>query len=66
MPVHRDIPWERFIQDPEHRPKLSTMEAQGMPLIDLSSSDDTEATEEVVKEIGSACKEWGIFQVIRT
>ncbi|ONH91446.1 hypothetical protein PRUPE_8G115100 [Prunus persica] len=59
-----------FIQDPEHRPKLSVTEAEGIPLIDLSplnSSDnisDPKAIEGVVREIGNACKEWGFFQVI--
>ncbi|KAE8008956.1 hypothetical protein FH972_005414 [Carpinus fangiana] len=59
-----------FIQDPEHRPKISFTEAQGIPLIDLSpiathSSDEVSAIDEgVVREIGNACKEWGFFQVI--
>ncbi|KAL6270291.1 hypothetical protein ACE6H2_027202 [Prunus campanulata] len=59
-----------FIQDPEHRPKLSATEAVGIPLIDLSplnSSDNIshpKAIEGVVREIGNACKEWGFFQVI--
>lgn len=61
-----------FIQDPEHRPKLSGVtEVEGIPLIDLSpmnSPDSTisnpEAIERVVREIGNACKEWGFFQVI--
>ncbi|KAH7517926.1 hypothetical protein FEM48_Zijuj09G0116000 [Ziziphus jujuba var. spinosa] len=60
-----------FIQEPEDRPKPS-MEAQGIPLIDLSavvdsssssSSDHPEAIEKVVREIGNACKDWGFFQV---
>ncbi|XP_021824898.1 codeine O-demethylase-like [Prunus avium] len=59
-----------FIQDPEHRPKLSVTETEGIPLIDLSplnSSDnisDPKAIEGVAREIGNACKEWGFFQVI--
>jgi isopenicillin N synthase-like dioxygenase len=59
-----------FIQDPEHRPKISFTEAQGIPLIDLSpilthSSDEVTAVDEgIVREIGDACKEWGFFQVI--
>ncbi|BFG41694.1 hypothetical protein CerSpe_279680 [Prunus speciosa] len=59
-----------FIQDPEHRPKLSATEAEGIPMIDLSplnSSDNishSKAIEGVVREIGNACKEWGFFQVI--
>ncbi|XP_062178116.1 protein DMR6-LIKE OXYGENASE 2-like isoform X3 [Alnus glutinosa] len=58
-----------FIQDPEHRPRISFTEAEGIPLIDLSpiaktlhpSSDKVFA---VVREIGNACEEWGFFQVI--
>ncbi|XP_061373417.1 jasmonate-induced oxygenase 2-like [Gastrolobium bilobum] len=57
-----------FIQDPEHRPKLSIIEAEGIPVIDLSSIiqhtvQDPSAIEGLVKEIGIACKEWGFFQV---
>jgi len=58
-----------FIQDPEHRPRISFTEAEGIPLIDLSpiaqtlhpSSDKVAA---VIREIGNACEEWGFFQVI--
>jgi len=58
-----------FIQDPEHRPRISFTEAEGIPLIDRSpiaktlhpSSDKVSA---VVREIGNACEEWGFFQVI--
>ncbi|KAL1292319.1 hypothetical protein HN51_060790 [Arachis hypogaea] len=57
-----------FIQDPEHRPKLCFSEAEGIPMIDLSPSREKEkdpsALDRLVKEIGSACKEWGFFQVI--
>ncbi|KAB2602916.1 gibberellin 20 oxidase 1-like [Pyrus ussuriensis x Pyrus communis] len=59
-----------FIQDPEHRPKLSIIEADGIPLIDLSpvnsadNSSDPKALEKLVREIGNACKDWGFFQVI--
>ncbi|KAF3435683.1 hypothetical protein FNV43_RR22774 [Rhamnella rubrinervis] len=56
-----------FVQDPEHRPKLTITEAEGIPLIDLSvlnSNDDREAIEKVVREVGSACEQWGFFQVI--
>ncbi|KAL4615547.1 hypothetical protein ACB092_07G133800 [Castanea dentata] len=55
-----------FIQEPEYRPKISYIEGQGIPLIDLSpihSPDNVSAIESLVKEIGSACKEWGFFQV---
>ncbi|PRQ23272.1 putative oxoglutarate/iron-dependent dioxygenase, non-heme dioxygenase domain-containing protein [Rosa chinensis] len=59
-----------FIQDPEHRPKLSIIEPEGIPLIDLSplsspdSISDPKAIEVLVREIGNACKNWGFFQVI--
>lgn len=63
---------QAFIQDPEHRPTISISEAEGIPLIDLSpvvlnSSDPSssdEAVAEVVRQIGSACEQWGFFQVI--
>ncbi|GLT39994.1 hypothetical protein SLA2020_141570 [Shorea laevis] len=54
-----------FIQDREHRPKLSPIEAEGIPLIDLlpltTSLDNTDS---LVSEIRDACKNWGFFQVI--
>ncbi|KAM1030830.1 hypothetical protein TB2_034131 [Malus domestica] len=59
-----------FIQDPDHRPKLSITEVEGIPLIDLSpisspdSATDPKLVEEIVREIGNACQEWGFFQVI--
>ncbi|XP_009342690.2 protein DMR6-LIKE OXYGENASE 2-like [Pyrus x bretschneideri] len=59
-----------FIQDPDHRPKLSIAEVEGIPLIDLSpisspdSATDPKLVEEIVREIGNACREWGFFQVI--
>lgn len=56
-----------FIQEPEHRPRISFTEAEGIPLIDLSpvhSTDNVSALEGLVGEIGDACKEWGFFQVI--
>ncbi|XP_058730768.1 protein DMR6-LIKE OXYGENASE 1-like [Vicia villosa] len=57
-----------FVQEQEHRPKLSIIEAQGIPEIDLSplfhhQVPNPSAIESLVKEIGSACKEWGFFQV---
>lgn len=57
-----------FVQEQEHRPKLSIIEAQGIPEIDLSplfhhQLPNPSAIEGLVKEIGSACKEWGFFQV---
>ncbi|PON49206.1 Non-heme dioxygenase N-terminal domain containing protein [Parasponia andersonii] len=48
-----------FVQAPEHRPKPTMVEADGVPLIDLSRP-----IEDVVREIGAACSEWGFFQVI--
>ncbi|KAE9605262.1 hypothetical protein Lal_00025463 [Lupinus albus] len=56
-----------FIQAPEHRPNLHAIEAKGIPLIDLSSlsnNNDPSSLEGLVREIGSASKEWGFFQVI--
>lgn len=58
---------QAFIQAPEHRPKLSVTEAQGIPLIDLSvlnSHDDHRNIDGLVLEIRNACKNWGFFQVI--
>ncbi|KAE8723762.1 hypothetical protein F3Y22_tig00011761pilonHSYRG00147 [Hibiscus syriacus] len=56
-----------FIQDLEHRPKLPTIEAEGIPLIDLNSalnSADAVPDASLVSDIGDACKKWGFFQVI--
>ncbi|KAK7252068.1 hypothetical protein RIF29_35776 [Crotalaria pallida] len=58
-----------FIQEPEHRPKVSPTEAEGIPVIDLSpiihnTVEDQSEIEGLVREIRSACKEWGFFQVI--
>uniref|UniRef100_A0A803QD74 Non-haem dioxygenase N-terminal domain-containing protein n=1 Tax=Cannabis sativa TaxID=3483 RepID=A0A803QD74_CANSA len=47
-----------FIQAPEHRPKPTILEAQGIPLIDLS----TGPIDDLAKEIGDACRKWGFFQ----
>lgn len=49
-----------FIQAPEHRPKLTVTEAEGVPVIDLSSLSG----DDLVAEIGRACEEWGFFQVV--
>ncbi|XP_015944403.2 jasmonate-induced oxygenase 2-like [Arachis duranensis] len=58
---------QAFIQEPEHRPSLSTIEGQGIPVIDLSpvtsNNPSLSSIDALVKEIGSACKEWGFFQV---
>ncbi|KAK8624978.1 hypothetical protein V6N13_089862 [Hibiscus sabdariffa] len=55
-----------FIQDLEHRPKLTIIEAEGIPLIDLSvlNSADPVSDGSLVSDIGDACKKWGFFQVI--
>ncbi|KAJ1398403.1 Oxoglutarate/iron-dependent dioxygenase [Sesbania bispinosa] len=58
-----------YIQDPEHRPNLSFVQVEGIPVIDLSpitnhTVSDSSSLEGLVKEIRSACKEWGFFQVI--
>ncbi|KAI4298419.1 hypothetical protein L6164_031982 [Bauhinia variegata] len=63
-----------FVQAPEHRPKSSIIVAEGIPLIDLTQIkyqdqdtllvSDPVAIQGLVQEIGSACKNWGFFQVI--
>lgn len=56
-----------FILPPEHRPKLGTIEAQNIPLIDLSplnSPTHSDSLQALVAEIGNACQNWGFFQVI--
>ncbi|KAK8624977.1 hypothetical protein V6N13_089861 [Hibiscus sabdariffa] len=55
-----------FIQDLEHRPKLTFIEAEGIPLIDLSVLNSADAVSDgsLVSDIGDACKKWGFFQVI--
>ena len=58
-----------FIQALEHRPNLNIIEAEGIPVIDLSvlnSSDSpkSDELERLVSEIGDACAKWGFFQVI--
>jgi isopenicillin N synthase-like dioxygenase len=58
-----------FIQAAEHRPNLNIIEAEGIPVIDLSvlnSSDSpkSDEPERLVSEIGDACAKWGFFQVI--
>ncbi|CAK9181248.1 unnamed protein product [Ilex paraguariensis] len=60
-----------FIQATEHRPKLAVVEADGIPLIDLSvlnSPDlpepDAATIRPLIAEIGEACENWGFFQVI--
>ncbi|OIW10166.1 hypothetical protein TanjilG_27917 [Lupinus angustifolius] len=60
-----------YVQAPEHRPKQSVIVAEGIPLIDLSPINYQQeepitpvSIQGLIKEIGSACKEWGFFQVI--
>lgn len=57
-----------FIQPLEHQPKPSVLEAEGIPLIDLSPFDsqesDAESLHRLVAEVGEACRKWGFFQVI--
>ncbi|CAI9770005.1 unnamed protein product [Fraxinus pennsylvanica] len=57
-----------FVQSLEHQPKLDIIEAEGIPLIDLSplinSSDNDSSLASLVAEVGDACKNWGFFQVI--
>ncbi|KAK4258725.1 hypothetical protein QN277_005142 [Acacia crassicarpa] len=49
------------IQEPTHRPDPPLLqEAQGIPLIDLSSPD----VDAIVHDIGHACRQWGFFQII--
>ncbi|XP_059314096.1 protein DMR6-LIKE OXYGENASE 2-like [Lycium ferocissimum] len=61
---------ESFFQETGHRPKQSTVEAEKIPLIDLSPvlttdpSNTSSAITNLVSEIGDACKNWGFFQVI--
>ncbi|XP_030479779.1 flavonol synthase/flavanone 3-hydroxylase-like [Cannabis sativa] len=49
-----------FIQAPEHRPKATVVEAQGIPVIDLSARP----IDDLAREIGCACRKWGFFKVI--
>ncbi|CAH9125834.1 unnamed protein product [Cuscuta epithymum] len=62
-----------FIQEVEHRPKPTTSEAQGVPIIDLSILTGSppatgggahQLLEALVSDIGEACRNWGFFQVI--
>ncbi|MCD9560445.1 hypothetical protein HAX54_019127 [Datura stramonium] len=61
-----------FIQDVEHRPKLTIIEAEGIPVIDLSTLNSPDISTEknckelasLVAEVKNACKKMGFFQVI--
>lgn len=64
-----------YIQPIEHRPILLIHEAEGIPIIDLSSITNNHLSNEndhsnnnnltsLITEIGNACEKWGFFQVI--
>ncbi|XP_057787417.1 protein DMR6-LIKE OXYGENASE 2-like isoform X2 [Salvia miltiorrhiza] len=57
-----------FIQPLEHQPKPESVEARGIPFINLSplnsQEPDAAALDHLVSEIGDACKIWGFFQII--
>ena len=60
---------QAFIQYPQHRPNLTIIQPEHIPIIDLSPITNHTVShpspiEGLVKEIGNACKEWGFFQVI--
>ncbi|KAJ4827422.1 hypothetical protein Tsubulata_011069 [Turnera subulata] len=63
---------EKLEQGLSIKPKLEIVKAEGIPLIDLSIlnspdsnySPDPHALEDLVKEVGNACKKWGFFQII--
>lgn len=63
-----------FVQWPEHRPNPAVVEAEGIPLIDLSpllhfpTPDAGDAVPPallvLLAEVEAACRDWGFFQVI--
>ncbi|CAK9315828.1 unnamed protein product [Citrullus colocynthis] len=56
-----------FIQDHEHRPKLTISEADGIPTIDLSpifNSPGGDFPHDLVRQIASASRDWGFFLVV--
>lgn len=54
-----------FIQAIEHRPKPQIIQAEGIPMIDLSPlHSHADPPTHLVSEIRDACKNWGFFQVI--
>lgn len=53
-----------FIQAVEHRPKPHSIEAQNIPIIDLSPLNSSASLSALAAEIGCACRDWGFFQVI--
>ncbi|KAF8683097.1 hypothetical protein HU200_044954 [Digitaria exilis] len=58
---------EAFVQDPEHRSKLTVTEATGIPVIDLTpltAGGDAAAVDALAAEVGAASREWGFFLVV--
>ncbi|XP_002519156.2 jasmonate-induced oxygenase 3 [Ricinus communis] len=60
-----------FIQALEHRPNVENIKAEGIPTFDLALLNSSDATldnpkllDDLVRNLGSACKNWGFFQVI--
>ncbi|KAF0921971.1 hypothetical protein E2562_020657 [Oryza meyeriana var. granulata] len=60
---------QAFVQAPEHRPKASVIEADGIPVIDLSplsaGPSDEAAVDALADEVGRASRDWGFFVVVR-
>lgn len=65
----RAIP-ERYIKPPSHRPlskdNFSPPQEVNIPVIDFQNvfSDDQRLRDEALRDIYSACREWGFFQVV--
>lgn len=56
---------EAFVQGLEHRAKLSATQIERIPVIDLSALANPGGNiDNLVSEIGDACKNWGFFEVI--
>lgn len=61
---------QAFVQAPEHRPKASVAEADGIPVIDLSpllaaGDGDADGVDALAAEVGRASRDWGFFVVVR-
>ncbi|KAL5217020.1 hypothetical protein ABZP36_017704 [Zizania latifolia] len=60
---------QAFVQAPEHRSKAAVVEADGIPVIDLSplaaGDDDESAVDALAAEVGRASRDWGFFVVVR-
>ncbi|XP_006650308.2 probable 2-oxoglutarate-dependent dioxygenase At5g05600 [Oryza brachyantha] len=63
---------QAFVQAPEHRPKASVAEADGIPVIDISplfsaaAGDGGRAgVDALAAEVGRASRDWGFFVVVR-